>query len=73
MLRPRPTRPATIDTNDIIGLGVDDTTELLDGRGLTLQIVTEDGVASAVTEDYSSSRVNVEVTDGVVTAIVSLG
>ena len=68
-----PASTATIDTNDIIGLGVDDTTKLLDGRGLTLRIVTEDGVALAVTEDYSSSRVNVEVTDGVVTAIVSIG
>ena len=33
----------------------------------------EDGEALAVTEDFSTSRVNVEVADGVVVAVVSIG
>ncbi|HYN35223.1 MAG TPA: hypothetical protein VES40_21540 [Ilumatobacteraceae bacterium] len=75
-VEPAPVDPATtapVDTSDIIGLGVDDATKVLDGRGLTLRVVVDDGVALAVTEDYSSSRVNVEVVDGVVTAVVSIG
>jgi hypothetical protein len=61
------------DTSAIIGLGVDDATKTLEGQGFTLRVVIEDGEALAVTEDFSSSRVNVEVADGVVVAVVSIG
>jgi hypothetical protein len=61
------------DTSTIIGIGVDDATKTLEGQGFTLRVVIEDGEALAVTEDFSSSRVNVEVADGVVVAVVSIG
>ncbi len=61
------------DTSAIIGLGVDDATKTLEGQGFTLRVVIEDGEALAVTEDFSTSRVNVEVADGVVVAVVSIG
>jgi hypothetical protein len=61
------------DTSAIIGLGIDDATTTLEGQGFTLRVVIEDGEALAVTEDFSTSRVNVEVADGVVVAVVSIG
>ena len=61
------------DTSAIIGLGIDDATKTLEGQGFTLRVVIEDGEALAVTEDFSTSRVNVEVADGVVVAVVSIG
>ena len=48
-------------------------TAVLESRGLTLRVAREDGVDLAVTEDFSSSRVNVAVDAGVVTAVVSIG
>ena len=61
------------DQYGIVGRSVDEATEVLDGQGLTLRVVIEDGEALAVTEDFSTSRVNVEVADGVVVAVVSIG
>jgi hypothetical protein len=61
------------DTSAIVGLGVDDATKTLEGQGFTLRVVIEDGAALAVTDDFSTSRVNVEVADGTVVAVVSIG
>ncbi len=62
-----------VDQFGIVGLGVDEATKVLDAEGLTLRVVIEDGEALAVTEDFSTSRVNVEIADGVVVAVVSIG
>jgi hypothetical protein len=62
-----------VDQFGIVGLAVDEATKVLDVEGLTLRVVIEDGAGLAVTEDFSTSRVNVEVADGVVVAVVSIG
>jgi hypothetical protein len=74
---PAPVDPAPVevpvDQFGIVGLGVDEATKVLDAEGLTLRVVIEDGAALAVTEDFSTSRVNVEAADGLVVAVVSIG
>jgi hypothetical protein len=65
--------PEPVDEYGIVGLGVDEATKVLDAEGLTLRVVVEDGEALAVTDDFSTSRVNVETADGVVVAVVSIG
>jgi hypothetical protein len=65
--------PEPVDQFGIVGLAVDEATKVLDAEGLTLRVVIEDGVGLAVTEDFSTSRVNVEVADGAVVAVVSIG
>ena len=61
------------DTSGIEGVGVPEATAVLESRGLSLRVVREDGVDLAVTEDFSSSRVNVAVDVGIVTGVVSIG
>jgi hypothetical protein len=65
--------PEPADQYGIVGRSVDEATKVLDAEGLTIRVVIEDGEALAVTEDFSTSRVNVEVADGVVVAVVSIG
>jgi hypothetical protein len=65
--------PEPGDQYVIIGRSVDEATAVLNDVGLTLRVVIEDGEALVVTEDFSTSRVNVEVADGVVVAVVSIG
>jgi hypothetical protein len=65
--------PEPGDQYGIIGRSVDEATAVLNDVGLTLRVVIEDGEALVVTEDFSTSRVNVEVADGVVVAVVSIG
>jgi hypothetical protein len=78
-LEPVPVDPGPLDEvpepdhSDIVGLGVDDAAAELAASGLTLRVVIDNGTALAVTEDFSSTRVNVEVADGVVVAVVSIG
>jgi hypothetical protein len=57
----------------VVGLTVDEATERLAADGWSLRVVVEDGEALAVTDDFVTSRVNVEVVDGVVTAVSSIG
>jgi hypothetical protein len=72
-VEPLPGELPAPDTSAIIGLGVDDATKVLEGQGVTLRVVIGDGAALAVTDDFSTSRVNVEVADGTVVAVVSIG
>jgi hypothetical protein len=77
-LDPTPVEPAPgevpePDLSYVVGLTVEDATKTLEAQGLTLRVVIEDGEALAVTDDFSTSRVNVEVADGVVVAVVSVG
>jgi hypothetical protein len=65
--------PEPGDQYGIVGRSVDEAASVLEEAGLTLRVVIEDGEALAVTEDFSTSRVNVEVADGVVVAVVSVG
>jgi hypothetical protein len=77
-VEPLPAEPPTevpepIDQYGIVGRSVDEATKVLDAEGLTLRVVIEDGEALVVTDDFSTSRVNVEVAEGVVVAVVSIG
>ena len=42
-------------------------------RGCALRVAIEDGVAKALTEDFSPGRINVRVRDGVVTGVEFMG
>ena len=56
-----------------MGLEEDEAAKVAEGNGWGFRVVRADGVDFAVTADYSPTRVNVELTQGVVTAIVSIG
>jgi hypothetical protein len=60
------TFPATVE---YLGKTVDEVKTLAEGRKLTVRVVGEDGACSAVTDDLSTTRVNVYVENGVVTAV----
>jgi hypothetical protein len=40
----------------------------VEAEGLTYRVLSEDGQENAVTADYRSDRINVEIEDGTVTA-----
>ena len=67
----------TTDFDDLVGLPLDEFTDLAQSRGAETRIVLQDGVGLAVTFDFNPSRVNVEVNtvDGVetVNSISSIG
>ncbi len=75
-IEPAPADPAPEvpepDLSYLVGLTLDEAIENVAGS-FTVRVVVEDGVALAVTEDFSTSRVNVEVADGVVVAVVGIG
>ena len=60
------------DLSYIVGLAVADATEAV-GGSFTLRVVIDDGVPLAVTDDFNPSRANIEIADGVVVAVVSIG
>lgn len=61
------------DESLIIGLPLDEATEAAEAEGFILRTAIEDGEMLALTMDFVTNRVNVEVTDGVVTGVVSQG
>ena len=68
--------PAEVDpaaAEVLVGLEEDEAAKVAEGNGWGFRVVRADGVDFAVTADYSPTRVNVELTQGVVTAIVSIG
>lgn len=52
----------------VVGMTEADATALVEGAGLTVRVVSRDGQALAVTEDYRVDRVNLTIEDGTVTA-----
>ena len=70
---PVPDDVAEPDHGYVVGLEVDDASSRLAESGFTLRVVVDNGTSLAVTDDFSSTRVNVEVADGVVIAVVSVG
>ena len=56
-----------------IGLPLDEFTKAAEELGLTVRVAREDGEDLALTMDYQPNRLNVEVADGVVTGVVSVG
>lgn len=57
----------------LVGLSEDEATEAAEACGWILRVVRRDGEDLPATLDLRPNRVNVEVTDGEVTAIVSTG
>ena len=57
----------------LVGLTEDEATEAAEACGWILRVVRRDGEDLPMTMDLRPNRVNVEVTDGEVTAIVSTG
>ena len=57
----------------LVGLTEDEATAAAEACGWILRVVRRDGADLPVTLDFRPNRVNVEVTDGEVTAIVNTG
>jgi hypothetical protein len=64
---------AMVDAQTLTGLTLEEADLKAGDFGWTLRVARLDGEDLALTEDYSPSRVNVEVADDVVTDIVSIG
>jgi hypothetical protein len=64
---------AMVDAQTLTGLTLEEAELKADDFGWTLRVARLDGEDLALTEDYSPSRVNVEVADDLVTDIVSIG
>jgi hypothetical protein len=61
------------DESIVTGLSVEEAETAAEEAGFTLRIARQDGEDLALTMDFIPNRVNVEVTDGVVTGVVSVG
>ena len=68
---PDPVDPAAAEI--LVGLPEAEAAKVAEENGWTLRVVRADGVDFIVTLEYLPARVNVELTAGVVTAIVSIG
>lgn len=53
----------------IVGMTKDAAIGYAEGRGLTVRIASEDGESFALTEDYTDSRLNLEILIGLVVAV----
>ncbi|MDP2293233.1 MAG: hypothetical protein Q8M22_18775 [Actinomycetota bacterium] len=63
----------TIATDLLVGLSLDEATKVAEENGWSVRVSTLDGEGQVVTDDLRPNRVNVAVTDGVVTGIDSIG
>jgi hypothetical protein len=68
-----PAEPTEQAAADLVGLSEADATSAAEACGWILRVVRRDGEDLAATRDFRPNRVNVEVTDGEVTAIVNTG
>jgi hypothetical protein len=57
------------DADTLVGLLLEEAEKVASSRGWTLRVASVDGKENMLTTDYSYSRVNVSVIDGVVTAV----
>jgi hypothetical protein len=60
------------DADTLVGLSLEEATKVASARGWTLRVSSVDGKENMLTTDYSYSRVNVSVVDGIVT-VVTIG
>ena len=63
----------TVAESALVGLTEDEALKVVGEQGWILRVSTLDGVAQPLTMDYSPMRVNVALTDGIVTAVDSIG
>jgi hypothetical protein len=68
-----PPEPTEESAADLVGLTEADATDAAEACGWILRVVRRDGEDQPATRDFRPNRVNVEVTDGEVTAIVNTG
>jgi hypothetical protein len=68
-----PAEPTVDAAGFLVGLTEDEAAEAAEACGWTTRVVRRDGQDQAITLDFRPTRVNVEVTDGEVTAIVDIG
>jgi hypothetical protein len=68
-----PPEPTDESASALVGLTEDEATEAAEACGWILRVVRRDGEDLPATRDFRPNRVNVEVTDGEVTAIVNTG
>jgi|GEM_PF-275341 len=68
-----PAADQAVAAAELVGLDEVAAAEVAKGSGWELRVVERDGEALARTDDLRSDRVNVVVTDGVVTAVESVG
>jgi hypothetical protein len=61
------------DESIVVGLSVEEAETAAEEAGFTVRIARQDGEDLALTMDFIPNRVNVEVEDGVVTGVVSVG
>lgn len=57
------------DADTLVGLSLEEATKVAESRRWTLRVASVDGKENMLTMDYSYSRVNVSVVDGIVTAV----
>lgn len=58
----------TAVAESVVGMSLDDAQQAAEDAELTLRVVSTDGEAAAVTQDYRTDRINVEVVDDEVVA-----
>jgi len=68
-----PPEPTEESAAVLVGLTEADATDAAEACGWILRVVRRDGEDQPATRDFRPNRVNVEVTDGEVTAIVNTG
>jgi hypothetical protein len=62
-----PDAGATADPSGLVGLPEEEATAAAAAKGWAYRVAERDGVSQLLTADYSESRVNVAITNGVVT------
>ena len=70
-----PGQEPTVDsaTDVVVGLTEDAATTAAEANGWTLRVIRRDGDDLPITMEYRTNRVNVDVTDGEVTAVLNIG
>ena len=63
-----PVKKCTLAPSRVVGRTQMAAMRLAERHGCVLRVIESDGVSLAITDDYSPSRINVAVRDGVVTA-----
>ena len=60
---------SSADAQELVGLSEEEATKVATGKGWVVRVAMRDGEGLMLTTDYSDTRVNLTVTNGVVTAI----
>jgi hypothetical protein len=64
--------PGSFDARELEGQALAEAKATANARGCSVRVARRDGEDLMVTQDLSTSRINVEVTDGRVTRVLSV-